>query len=191
MTSDFIYDKTYKNTIFGAYEIQRKEFENCTFDNCDFTQANFSGTLFIDCTFYECNFKEAKIGHVGFRNALFNHCNFTSVNFAMTDQVIHEFHFNTCLLDYAQFYALKLKKITFTNCSMVSVDFMQTDLSETLFDNCNLRLAVFTDANCEKADFYTSHDFTIDPEKTKLKRAIFSSEGIKGLLTKYNLVIKD
>ena len=120
MTSDFIYDKEYKNNIFSSYEIQFKEFENCTFINCDFTQAGFSGTIFIDCTFYECNFKDAKIGHVGFRNAIFNQCNFTAVNFAMTDQVIHEFHFNTCLLDYAQFYALKLRKISFTNCSMVS-----------------------------------------------------------------------
>ncbi|HSD13956.1 MAG TPA: pentapeptide repeat-containing protein [Flavobacterium sp.] len=191
MNADFIYDKEYRNNIFAEYEIKFKEFENCTFNHCDFTLCNFLGTVFIDCTFYHCNFREAKVGHIGMRNAVFNDCDFTSVNFAMTDQILHEFHFNNSLLDYSQFYALKLKRISFTNCSMVSVDFMKTDLTEALFDNCNLRLAVFTDANCEKTDFYSSFDFNIDPEKTKLKKAIFSSEGIKGLLTKYNLVIKD
>ncbi|GGD17077.1 hypothetical protein GCM10011343_04820 [Flavobacterium orientale] len=73
---------------------------------------------------------------------------------------------------------------------MVAVDFMNTDLTEALFDNCNLRRAVFVDTNLQKADFYSSHNYTIDPEKNKLKKAIFSSQGLKGLLEKYDLVVK-
>jgi uncharacterized protein YjbI with pentapeptide repeats len=73
---------------------------------------------------------------------------------------------------------------------MVSVDFMGSDLTEVLFDHCNLRRAVFIDTNLEKADFYSSYDFVLDPEKNKLKKAIFSTEGLKGLLSKYDLVIK-
>ena len=30
----------------------------------------------------------------------------------------------------------------FINCSMIAVDFMESDLTEALFDNCNLRHAV-------------------------------------------------
>ena len=73
---------------------------------------------------------------------------------------------------------------------MVAVDFMQSDLTEALFDNCNLHLAVFSDAIANKTDFYSSYFFSIDPEKTKLKNAIFSSENIKGLLDKYEIIIK-
>ncbi|MEX0596464.1 MAG: pentapeptide repeat-containing protein, partial [Candidatus Paceibacterota bacterium] len=104
---------------------------------------------------------------------------------------IYNFNFTDCQLDYAQFYALKLKKMQFINCSMVAVDFMGSDLTEALFDNCNLRRAVFIDTILQKADFYTSYDFIIDPEKNKVKKAIFSTEGLRGLLSKYDLVIKN
>ena len=67
---------------------------------------------------------------------------------------------------------------------------MNSDLTEALFDNCNLRRAVFIDTNLQKTDFYSSYDFIIDPEKNKMKRAIFSTEGLKGLLAKYDLIIK-
>jgi hypothetical protein len=53
-----------------------------------------------------------------------------------------------------------------------------------------LRRAVFIDTNLQKADFYTSYDFIIDPDKNKVKKAIFSTEGLRGLVAKYDLVIK-
>jgi uncharacterized protein YjbI with pentapeptide repeats len=73
---------------------------------------------------------------------------------------------------------------------MIAVDFMESDLTEVLFDNCNLRRAVFMDTIANKADFSTSYDYTIDPEKNKLKKAVFSTDGLKGLLEKYNIVVK-
>jgi uncharacterized protein YjbI with pentapeptide repeats len=108
----------------------------------------------------------------------------------MTDQVIYEFLFTDCLLDYAKFYALKLKKMKFINCSMIAADFMSSDLTEVLFDNCNLRRAVFIDTIANKADFSTSYDYSFDPEKNKIKKAVFSMEGLKGLLEKYDIVVK-
>jgi len=190
MPSDYQFDKTFYNQIFEKDSVRYHEFEQCTFHDCDFSACDFTGVIFIECSFFDCNFKETRINYVSLRDVQFTKCNFTSVNFAMTDQVIYSFNFTDCLLDYAQFYNLKLKKIQFINCSMIAVDFMNTDLSEALFDNCNLRRAVFMDSNLQKADFYTSYEFVIDPEKNKMKRAIFSAEGLKGLLSKYDLIIK-
>jgi len=112
------------------------------------------------------------------------------VNFAMTDQVIYAFEFEDCTLDYAQFYKLKLRKMLFSKCSMVAVDFMESDLTQATFDHCDLRLAVFINTNLTQADFLTSFNYVLDPEKNKVKKAIFSLEGVKGLLAKYDLRIK-
>jgi uncharacterized protein YjbI with pentapeptide repeats len=191
MHADYILDKEFRNFVFDENDIKYKDYENCTFHNCDFRSCLFQTVTFIDCNFQDCNFQDTKINYVSLRGAFFTNCNFTSVNFAMTDQVLYEFNFKDCLLDYAKFYALKLKKMQFTNCSMIAVDFMGSDLTEVLFDNCNLRRAVFIDTIANKADFYTSYDYTIDPEKNKLKKAIFSVDGLKGLLEKYDLVIKN
>jgi uncharacterized protein YjbI with pentapeptide repeats len=73
---------------------------------------------------------------------------------------------------------------------MIAVDFMGCDLTDVLFDNCNLRRAVFIDTIANKADFSTSYDYTFDPEKNKIKKAIFSTDGLKGLLEKYDIVVK-
>ena len=70
------------------------------------------------------------------------------------------------------------------------VDFMGSDLTEVLFDNCNLRRTVFIDTILNKADFYTSYDYTLDLEKNKAKKAIFSTDGLKGLLEKYDIIVK-
>ena len=190
MSADYILDQEITNKIFEEIDIKYKDYENCTFRYCDFTQCDFMAVTFIDCNFFDCNFNDTKINYVSLRGAFFTKCNFTNVNFAMTDQVIYDFGFKDCLLDYAKFYKLKLKKMQFINCSMVSVDFMESDLSEVLFDNCNLRLAVFERTIANKADFVTSYNYTIDPEKNKLKKAQFSIDGLKGLLMKYDIVVK-
>lgn len=191
MHSDYIINHTYKDEFFLEADIKYKEFENCNFHFCDFTDCTFQSVAFIDCNFFDCNFKNTKINYVSLRGVWFTKCDFTSVNFAMTDQIIFEFHFKDCLLDYSQFYGLKLKKMQFINCSMIAVDFMGSDLTEVLFDNCNLRRSIFIDTILNKADFYTSYDFSIDLEKNKAKKTIFSKDNLKGLLEKYDLFIKD
>ena len=108
----------------------------------------------------------------------------------MIDQTIFEFNFNNCNLEFTQFYNLKLKNISFINCSLISADFMQCDLSQALFENCNLHRAVFTKANAQAADFYSSYNYDIDPGSTKLKKAVFSRNGLEGLLSKHQLILK-
>jgi len=190
MHTDYILDQEFRNEILDDNNTKYKDFENCNFYNCDFRNCTFKTITFIDCNFFDCNFQDTKINYVSLRGVFFNKCNFTNVNFAMTDQVIYEFHFTDCLLDYAKFYALKLKKMNFINCSMIAADFMSSDLTEVLFDNCNLRRAVFIDTIANKADFSTSYDYSFDPEKNKIKKAVFSMEGLKGLLEKYDIVVK-
>jgi uncharacterized protein YjbI with pentapeptide repeats len=68
---------------------------------------------------------------------------------------------------------------------------MQTDLSKTLFDDCDLYQAEFEKAKLEQADFRTSRNYSINPEKTKLKGAYFSLPEAKGLLRKYDILIVD
>jgi uncharacterized protein YjbI with pentapeptide repeats len=190
MHTDYILDQEFRNEILDDNNTKYKDFENCNFYNCDFRDCTFKTITFIDCNFFDCNFQDTKINYVSLRGVFFNKCNFTNVNFAMTDQVIYEFHFTDCLLDYAKFYALKMKKMKFINCSLIAADFMSSDLTEVLFDNCNLRRAVFIDTIANKADFSTSYDYSFDPEKNKIKKAVFSMEGLKGLLEKYDIVVK-
>lgn len=187
--TDYFLDTEYDGIVYPKEGLNHKDFERCTFSNCDFSQCTFVAITFIDCVFEECNFNSAKINYVAFRTAAFNGCQIKDVNFAMCDKLIFDISFNNCTLDFSKFYALKLKNTIFTNCSIVAVDFMNADLTEVIFDGCDLYRSEFTKAIAVKANFKTSFNYTIDPEKTKIKKAVFSLPEARGLLYKHDLVI--
>jgi uncharacterized protein YjbI with pentapeptide repeats len=188
--SEYNLDLQYNDITYGENEVNFKEFESCTFTNCDFSQCNFIAVAFIDCQFNSCNFTSSNINHVALRTVFFNKCKMTEVNFAMCDKFIFEVHFKECILDFSKFYTLKMKGTTFTDSSLVAVDFMSTNLTAVLFSNCDLYRSEFEKAIADKADFRTSYNYSIDPTKTKLKKAQFSIDGLKGLLTKYDIIVE-
>ena len=185
----YFLQQQYCGIAYGRDDLNLKEFEGCRFEHCDFSACNFIGVTFIDCTFKDCLFTGAKINHVAFRTVHFENCLMQDINFAMTDKLIFEMHFHHCVLDFSKFYTLKIKRIAFTDCSMIAVDFMKADLTEAIFDRCDLYKAVFSKTVLEKADFRTSVNFSIDPEQNKIKRALFSHQNVKGLLDKYEIVV--
>ena len=188
--TDYFLDIEYNNLTYGEEEVNFKEFECCTFNHCDFSQCVFLAVTFIDCVFNDCNFNAAKINYVALRTVTFNRCEMKEVNFAMCDKLIFDIAFTHCVLDFAKFYTLKLKGTSFMHCSLIAVDFMSADLTEVVFDACDLYRSEFAKAIANKANFKTSLNYTIDPTKTKIKKAVFALEGLKGLLVKYEVVVE-
>lgn len=188
--SEYNLDLQYNNITYLEDGINFKEFESCIFTNCDFSQCSFTAVTFIDCHFNSCNFTSTKINHVALRTVFFNKCTMKDVNFAMCDKLIFEVHFKDCILDFSKFYTLKMKGTTFKNTSLVAVDFMSADLTAVSFNNCDLYRAEFDKAIAEKGDFRSSYNYSINPKKTKLKKAQFSIDGLKGLLTTYDIIVE-
>ena len=85
---------------------------------------------------------------------------------------------------------MKLKKTRFKNSNISEFDFTEADLTNALFDNCDLEGAKFERTILEKADLSTSRNYSIDPEINKIKKAKFSIHGIAGLLNKYDIEIE-
>lgn len=186
---DYFLDIEYNNITYDEQDVNLKEFESCIFNHCDFSNCNFMGVVFIDCVFNQCNFNSARINHVALRTVTFSNCELKEVNFSMCDKLIFEVHFKECILDFSKFYTLKIKGTTFVDCSLVAVDFMKTDLTEVLFDNCDLYRSEFAQATANKANFKSSYNYTIDPTKTKIKKAVFSHTEVKGLLFKHEIIV--
>ena len=59
-----------------------------------------------------------------------------------------------------------------------------------LFDNCDLAKAKFDKTVLKKADFRTSYNYSIDPERNRITKAKFSMTGIVGLLDKYDIEVR-
>lgn len=93
------------------------------------------------------------------------------------------------MLDLSSFHRLKMRKTQFSDCSLHEVSFVETELTESTFHNCDFSLALFERAILEKADFQTSYNYIINPETNKIKKAKFAQAGIIGLLQGYDIEI--
>jgi uncharacterized protein YjbI with pentapeptide repeats len=170
--AEYFLDIEYKSITYGEEEVNFKEFECCTFTKCNFSQCAFVAVTFIDCTFNDCTFSNAKINYVAFRTVTFNKCEIKDVNFAMCDKLILKLR----LRIIGFFQVLKLRNFFYQSPASSAVDFMSTDLTEVLFENCDLYRSEFAKAIANKANFKTSFNYTIDPKTTKLKKAVFALE---------------
>jgi fluoroquinolone resistance protein len=90
----------------------------------------------------------------------------------------------------ASFYSVKLKNTKFLKCDLRDADFSEADLTGASFNNCDLNKAIFQNTILEKTDFRLAHNYSLDPEMNRLKKARFSREGIAGLLAKYDIDIE-
>lgn len=182
-------NKVLEKIDYSGKMLTNKELENCTFISCVFSQADLSNTRFTDCEFRNCNFSMAIIRNTSLKDVKFRNCKLLGLNFNECNKFLLSLDFEGCILNLSSFYKLKLKNTRFINCSLKEVDFSDTDLTSSLFDNCDFERAIFASTLLEKADFRTSFNYQIDPENNKIKKARFSLAGVPGLLAKYNIEI--
>jgi uncharacterized protein YjbI with pentapeptide repeats len=97
--------------------------------------------------------------------------------------------FDGCILDYASFMSKKMVKTKFKKTSLKETTFSLANITGSIFDECDLYGTVFNRTDLSSVNFSTSFNYTIDPELNNIKKAIFSADGIPGLLSKYQIKI--
>lgn len=70
-------------------------------------------------------------------------------------------------------------------------DFERADVSFSVFERCHLSGAVFHRTNLEGCDLRTSYGYIIDPSANRLKKAVFSPEGLEGLLAHTGIIVRE
>lgn len=130
-----------------------------------------------NCQFKSCNFSESNLSDFKFIACTFN-------SFGLS------FSFDSCQLNHSSFYKTKIKKTLFKNSQLQGIDFTEADLTSAAFDNCDFLQAIFDLSILEKADFRTAFNYTINPEKNRIKKAKFSVLGLSGLLDNYDIEIE-
>jgi len=163
------------------------DFEGCRFIHCDLGGVDLSGINFTECEFEDCNLSGVKILQTTFNDVKFLRCKLLGLHFETASQNLFTVQFAHSTLDLCSFYQCKMKKTAFNHCSLQEVDFTETVLTEAVIEHCNLRDAKFEYTLLEKADLRTAVNYTIDPDKNRIKQARFSVPDVLSLLDKYQL----
>jgi len=190
MEESYVQDKTFDRIDFSRDVFTKGEYENCIFKNCVLESADLSDFRFIDCEFIACNLSLAKLDKTLFRDIIFSDSKMLGLRFDSCNHFGLSLSFKNCQLDHSSFYKLKIRKTVFTNCQLKGTDFSDADLSSVVFDNCDLDGAVFDNTILEKANLLTAYNFSIDPDRNRIKKAKFSLTGLPGLLSKYDIEIE-
>lgn len=183
-------NKKFERVDYSESLFPKGEYDCCTFINCNFYDTDLSNITFNECNFKECDLSLAKLSNSILNDIKFLNCKLLGVNFKDCNSLVLSVNFQDCSIKLSSFYRLKLKKTVFKNCNLQDVDFTDTDLTSSIFDNCDLLGAIFENTILEKADLVSSNNYSMDPERNKIKKAHFSRMGIIGLLNKYNIVIE-
>jgi uncharacterized protein YjbI with pentapeptide repeats len=69
------------------------------------------------------------------------------------------------------------------------VDFTGADLTEALFDSCDLQDAVFEQTMLEGADLSAAFHFQIDPSRNKVRKMKVTESGLYGLVACFGVVV--
>ena len=182
-------NQVFEKSSFPVKGTRETQFKDCVFKNCDFTMFNFTGCDFADSIFENCNLSMVKFGYIGLDKVHFIDCKLVGADFSNVKDFLFNVDFTNCILDYAAFMKKKNRKCKFASCSLKGADFSESDFSESVFEHCDLSSAVFMQTVLNGTNFTTAYNFTIDPERNKLRKAKFSADGLAGLLTSYGIIV--
>ena len=188
--NELIIDQTFEGNSYVQKALSLNDYENCVFKNCDFSGSSLRQIGFIRCEFIDCNLSTAHIVGTQLQECLFFESKLLGLQFENCDSFGFSVQFDHTQLDDSSFYQCDLRNSGFSESNLVHVDFTEANLEGIDLDFCNLSRSIFEDTNLKSANLYSATNYQIDPNRNQIKKAVFSKEGLSGLLEKHQLIIK-
>ncbi len=171
------------------------DFTGCVFDRCVFTECAFSHCSFADCRFTGCDLSLARVPGSRFTDTRFHTSKLLGVDWtkagdAVISKLFLSVHFDDCLLNYATFFGLTLRRGRFVGCIAYEVDFRDADLTEAVCTRTDFTGSKFHHTNLTKADFRHATGYAINPATNTVTKARFSLPEAVSLLSGFDIVIE-
>jgi fluoroquinolone resistance protein len=163
---------------FESLDLKAAVVEGAQFEDCTFTKSHLAGASFKRCRFVGCTFEHSDLSNVSltgssFRDVTFRDCKLVGVNWANAAGITH-LNYERCVLSYANFAGIDLRKSFMLDCVAREADFADANLSEANFQGTDFSGARFTKTNLVKADLRRATNYAIRPDDNKIKKAKFS-----------------
>lgn len=109
---------------------------------------------------------------------------------AVISKMLLSISFDDCLLSYATFFGMALRRSRFVGCVAREVDFRSADLTEANCTGTDFTGSKFRDTNLTKADFRRATGYAINPAANTIAKARFSLPDAVSLLSGFDIVIE-
>jgi len=159
------------------------------FQGLRFAKGDIASVKLIDCEFVRCDLSLANLTGASLQNVTSKDCKLWGLRFDTAIKFGLSLDFHGCSLIHASLYRTKIRKTVFEASQLVGTDFTECDITGAVFEDCDLTGATFDRTIIEKADFRSSRNYSIDPERNRISKAKFSSNQVVGLLDKYDIEV--
>jgi uncharacterized protein YjbI with pentapeptide repeats len=191
----FIFEKEYyeehsfEKINAGGNKFTHLEFFNCSFLSCQFANTIFENCVFEKCVFKNCDLSVAKFSGSSFVDIEFEDCKLLGIDWTLA-QKPSGLNFIKCILNDSTFNKMDLRSSEIKECIAHNTDFENANLSKTICAGTDFLNAKFNDADLSSADFTSAINYSINPNKTKIKKAKFSLPEAVNLLDAWDLEIE-
>ncbi|MFP2904772.1 pentapeptide repeat-containing protein [Pyxidicoccus sp. 3LFB2] len=164
----FFENETFTDLELQGGDLGEKEFYRCTFLRAQLQESRWRNTILEACVFNSCDLTRAQLKSTGLRGVRFEGSKLMGVDF--TDVSANpEVTFEECLLRYASFVGLSLRKTEFLRCSALEANFFDLDLSEADFSGTNLAGSNFRGCTLTRTNFSQASGLFLDPARNRVK----------------------
>jgi fluoroquinolone resistance protein len=185
---ELIEDKVFSDLDLRGREISDKIFRECRFSNVTFAEARLRECRFEDCLVRLSDWTMAKVYGTALRGVKFEGCKLMGIDWSDGHRALGA-SFKECVLDYASFARIDLRKVAFKDCRMLEVNFAEANLSEADFSGSNLDRSRFQRTNLTRANLAGAANFLINPADNKTKGAIISLDAAVSIVSAMGMTV--
>lgn len=196
MVNTFCFDEShYQDAEFASIKetglnFSEIDFSCCTFKSCSITASKFVNCRFENCVFVDCDLSSCKLTDSQFVNPIFKSSKLIGIDWTLVQPIYTKIEFHDCMINYSNFFGLKLQRMEIINCTAKEVDFTETDLTKAIFSGTDLTASVFENTDLTQADLSQATNYTINANINRLKKTIFSLPEAASLLNTFDIILK-
>jgi fluoroquinolone resistance protein len=181
-------DRSFDSIDLKQVLISQSEFQSCDFNRCDLSQSVFADCRFDDCTFQSCDLSLVKFKSVHFRNSTFVGSKLVGIDWTGVSKTF-SVDFRDCVLNFANFSVMNLKKRKIVNCIAHEVSFAESNMTECDCTMTDFAGSTFSKTNLTKADFSDARNYRIDVRTNTIDKMKLSLPEALTLLETLGIVI--
>jgi len=175
LDADTCDDLVFHNLDLQAHDLGDRELTGCTFRSCKLQETRWSGSRLEDCRFERCDLTRMQPRALRAHDLHFTDCKLMGIDWSELGQ-FPTLAFTDCVLDYASFVGLGLRKTAFVRCKIGEANFFDCDLRDTDFAGSDLRASVLRGCKLAGADFSAATNLCFDPAQNDPRGAVIPIE---------------
>ncbi len=183
------YDETFQSLALSGIALTGKVFHDCTF-----VQAHAANAVFIACKFLRCKFIDSDLSNATIKRTTwcdpeFERCKLLGVNWTAAAVLVQPVWVE-CVLNYANFSGMDLRKARWERCVAHEVDFADANIEKAVCRGTDFESSRFSNTNMREADFCAATNYAIRPGDNTLTDAKFSLPDATALLYGLDIILE-